>query len=128
MNVFIGMKVPRQDAALRSLGEQAARALQAAGRQVFLAWAEIERAGLRAPGEFMPFVRQAIARCDCMLVLYHPELRGGLIELGIAYALEKPIFVAAPTGARISSSALGCAARLIEYQTETDLLMQLKSL
>ncbi len=91
-----------------------------AGHTPFAAWQEIEQRGLLAV-EFMPFVRQQISKSDLLLVLYHPELRGGLIEMGIAYGFGIPVWLAHRTGERVSSSALGCASETIPYNTLEEL-------
>jgi hypothetical protein len=62
-----------------------------------------------------------------MIVLYHPELRGGLIELGLAYAQSIPIWLCYPSGQRVSSSALGCADLTIEYVDIESLQKQLST-
>jgi hypothetical protein len=69
----------------------------------------------------MPFVRGHLLSCKLLLILYHPELRGGLIELGIAFAYGIPIWLTHHRGETVSSSALGCANRVLEYETLEDL-------
>jgi hypothetical protein len=114
MNIFISLKAPRDDGDLRVASLALAEAVRAAGHEPFIAWYEIEEKGL-SPRQFMPFVREHLHTCDLLLVLYHPELRGGLIELGIAYAYGIPIWLAHQSGDTISSSALGCADLVLVY-------------
>ncbi len=132
MKIFVSLKVPRGDNDLRAASLALAEAITAAGHVPFVAWQEIEvdRALLKdrallvnramldqgpTPQQFMPFVRESLRSCDLVLVLYHPELRGGLIELGIAYAYGIPIWLAHRSEDRVSSSALGCASLVMQY-------------
>ena len=120
MKIFLSLKAPRDDGDLRAASLALAKAVGAAGHEPFAAWKEIEEQGL-SPREFMPFVREHLRRSDLLLVLYHPELRGGLIELGIAYAYGIPIWLAHPSGGRVSSTALGCANLVLQYSSLEDL-------
>ena len=120
MKIFLSLKAPRDDGDLRAASLALAEAIHAAGHEPFIAWKEIEEQGL-SPQQFMPFVREHLRACDLILVLYHPELRGGLIELGIAYAYGIPIWLAHQSGATISSSALGCADLVLQYSSLEDL-------
>jgi len=126
MRVFIALKVPRGDPAREQVSALLAEQVRQAGHTPFVAWEEIVRAGLSTPAEFMPFVRGAIAESGLLLAAYHPELRGGLIEMGIAYAGNVPIWLLHPAGGAVSSSALGCASRVIAYADFDDLRLQLQ--
>ena len=115
MKIFVSLKALRADPELEQLAALVESAIKKAGHEPFVAPREIAIHGITNPDEFMPFIRQKAADCDLMIVLYHPELRGGLIELGLAYAQEIPIWLCYPAGQRVSSSALGCADLTIEY-------------
>lgn len=117
MKIFISLKVPREDAELNQLADLTTEVLLQAGQEPFIAAHEIADQGLTDPEDFMPFVRQHTAECDLMLVLYHPELRGGLIELGMAYANHIPVWLCHKSGENVSSSARGCADLMIAYKT-----------
>jgi hypothetical protein len=126
MKIFVSLKVPRENIDLRAASLALADAIRRAGHTPFIAWQEIEanRASLDqglSPQQFMPFVRDHLRSCDLLLLLYHPELRGGLIELGIAYAYEIPIWLAFRRGESVSSSVQGCADQVLEYTTMSDL-------
>ena len=121
MNVFISLKVPRGDAELETLAEIVVDAVQTAGHEPFVAPREIVRRSFTDPKDFMPFVRQHAETCDLMIVLYHPELRGGLIELGLAYAHHIPIWLCYKSGQRVSSSARGCADLTVEFTSFDEL-------
>ena len=125
MEVFIAMKAlageahPDGDircaaAAREQLAGLVAEAVHQAGHTPFVATQEIARQSL-APAQFMPFVRQRIQQAGLVIVIYDAELRGGLIEEGIAYAVGVPIWLLHRRGERVSSSARACATLVIEY-------------
>jgi nucleoside 2-deoxyribosyltransferase len=120
VNIFISLKAPPDDGDLRAASLALGDSLRVAGHEPFVAWKEIEEQGL-SPQQFMPFVRENLRRSDLLLVLYHPQLRGGLIEMGIAYAYGIPIWLAHQSGETISSSALGCADLVLQYSSLEDL-------
>jgi hypothetical protein len=120
--VFISLKVPRGDPELDQLATLTADLVHQAGMNPFVAPYAIAENGLVNPKDFMPFARQHALTSDLMIVYYHPELRGGLIEMGLAYANEIPIWLCYKmpgqgdkVGQKISSSALGCTDIKIEY-------------
>jgi hypothetical protein len=125
MKIFVSMKVPRGDAELEQLAALAQDTISQVRHDPFIATREIAALGLTAPKDFMPFVRQQVATSGLMIVLYHPELRGGLIELGIAYAQGIPVWLCCPSGQYVSNSALGCADLTIEYTSLEDLRKKL---
>ena len=121
--VFISAKVlrhvpqhvPQHAPALKSLVLTASAQVQAAGLTPFVAYQEIAQRRMASAQEFMPFVRQKLLACELCLVMYHPELRGGLIEMGMAYAAGIPIWLCCQPGEPVSSSARGCANLVLEY-------------
>jgi hypothetical protein len=125
MKIFISMKVPRSDETLRLAADLLAATVKATGHQPFLATAEIAESGLSDPREFMPFVREQLRNTDLFLLLNHSELRGGLIEAGMAYAWDIPIWLCHQPGECVSSSMRGCADVTIEYETLDDLQVEL---
>ena len=125
MKIFIAVKAPRGDKGREDLASLVAEQVKEAGLEPFLAYREIERRGMSDPRLFMPFVRQHMREAGLAIILYDSELRGGLIEEGMAYACEVPIWLLALAGERASSSALGCADRVIEYTSADDLAKQL---
>lgn len=122
------MKVPRGDKDLRLTAELVTAVVRSTGHQPFLATDEIARHGLTDPREFMPFVRDNLRSADLAIVINHPELRGGLIEAGMAYAWDIPIWLCHRPGERVSSSMRGCADVTIEYRTFENLQDQLSGL
>jgi hypothetical protein len=127
MKVFISLKVPRGDAELIRLADLIGDLVRQAGHLPLIATYEIANQGLTDPKDFMPVVREIADDSDLMIVLYHPELRGGLIELGLAYAKEIPIWLCYKFGERVSSSAIGCADLIIQYTNLNDLQLQLST-
>ena len=125
MKVFVVVKVPRGQAERAELAQVVCQLFQNHGHEVFLAYREIEQRGISDPRQFMPLVRDQIRRSDLMLILYEAELRGGLIEAGIAYAAGVPIWLACRRGERVSTSALGCAEIVVEYNDLAELAQQL---
>jgi hypothetical protein len=123
MKIFVSLKVPRGNVELEQQATLARDVIAKAGHEPFIASRKIAVQGLAEPQNFMPFVRQHAATSDLMIVLYHPELRGGMIELGIAYAHKIPIWLCYKSRSRVSSSALGCADLTIEY-TDLDRLQE----
>ena len=121
MKIFIVVKVPRGNVERRQIAERIAALTRQAGHHPFVAYQEIVKQGLSEPAAFMPFARQHVRSSGLLIVVYHPELRGGLIEMGIAYAEGIPIWLLHKAGENISSSALGCADLVVEYQDLDDL-------
>ena len=121
MKIFISQKVPRGDEELRLISDLLLATVKSAGHQPFLATDEIARAGLTSPKDFMPFVRDHLADTDLFIVIYHPELRGGLIEVGIAYERRIPIWLCHKADEKVSSSMVGCADVVMEYNDLVDL-------
>ncbi len=121
MKVFISMKIPRGDEELDHLAVLTAEVVRQAGFEPFVAADEIAKRGLTCPKDFMPFARKQAETSDLMIVLYHPGLRGGLIELGIAYANDIPVWLCFQTGQSVSSSASGCADLTVEYTRLEDI-------
>ncbi|MBT3189980.1 MAG: hypothetical protein HN736_00020 [Anaerolineae bacterium] len=121
MKIFLSLKVPRGDEELEAIILQFEDAIRTAGHIPFVATEEIAHAGLTDPKDFMPFVRDELTDCDLMIVVYHPELRGGLIEVGMAYERHTPIWLCHKEGKKISSSMLGCADEIFRYAGVDDL-------
>ena len=121
MKIFLSLKVPRGDAELESIITHLKDVICAAGHIPFVAPEEIANAGITEPKDFMPFVRENLADTNLFIVVYHPDLRGGLIEVGIAYEREIPIWLCHKGDEKVSSSMLGCANIVLEYKGLDDL-------
>lgn len=127
LKIFIGMKVPGGDQILDQIADLLVESIYAAGHHPIIAYREIACRQPAQPAEFMPWVRDWIGDSDLILILYHPQLRGGLIETGIAYAQNKPIWLISQMDMKVSSSARGCANRLLFYSDLQDLKNQLQA-
>jgi hypothetical protein len=126
MKLLIAMRVPRADPAAERLVVDIAEAITSAGHVPFIAYQEIAWRGL-TPKQFMPFVKEEISTSNIVLVVYSPDLRGGLVELGIAYALGVPIWLAASKGEHVSTSALACASQVFYFSTAQELVSSLRN-
>lgn len=124
MKYFIAMRVPRDDPAAEHLASVVADTIYDSGNTPFIAYQEIKQREL-PPEQFMPFVRGEISTSNIVLVVYSPNLRGGLIELGIAYALGVPVWLVAGQGEHMSTSVLACASKVIYYTTLQNLVESL---
>ena len=121
MKIFLSIKVPRGDSEREDIINHLRDAISMAGHIPFVATKEISQAGLTAPQDFMPFVREHLADTDLLIVVYHPDLRGGLIEVGMAYERRIPIWLCHKQAEKISSSMLGCADLLIHFNNIAEL-------
>ena len=69
---------------------------------------------------------EEIANCDALLIDVSDNPGGGRVaEGGIAYALNKPIFVIVKQGADYKSMFDGLATQVIQYGTFSDITPQL---
>lgn len=120
MKIFVTLRATSETHTLADLLETE---ITRAGHTPFIASRELAKRGLQ-PG-FMPYICEELESSHLLLLLYHPDLRGGLIEQGIAYALGIPVWLAYPTDLKLSTTARECATKLIPYQTPEHLLAQL---
>jgi hypothetical protein len=123
MKIFITLKALRTDPTLHTLANLLEAEIMRAGHTPFVASRALEKRGLH-PG-FMHYIRAELETSNLLLLMYHPDLRGGLIEQGIAYALGIPVWLAHPIGLPLSTTARECATKLIPYLTTEHLLTQL---
>ncbi len=121
MHIFIAARVPRADTHQQALCTRAVQAVRRSGHTPFLAYQEILDHGLVEAHQFMPFVRDGLRQAGLLVLLYHPELRGGLLEAGMAYAWRIPIWLAHTRGERVSTSTRGVAEQVLVYQDAVDL-------
>ena len=122
---MIYLAYKHDDAASQQLAQELAEHLGDHGHRTLLAPLEIARHKLSVH-ERMRWVKQQLEHTAWLVVLEHPQLRGGLIELGIAHALGVPSVVCHHPGARVSSSALGCALAVLTHHDSLDLAQQLR--
>lgn len=125
MKIFIAIRVPHVDPTAETLVSMLEQVLSTNGHIPFVAYREIKIREL-TPAQFMPYVREEISTSNIVLVVYSPDLRGGLIEMGIAYALGVPVWLAVRKGERVSTSARACARRIFEYEDRGELADKLR--
>lgn len=72
--------------------------------------------------------RKYINECDAMLVDISDKPSGGrLVEIGIAFALNKPIYVIVKEGIEFKDFYNGIATSIFKYNEIEDITKQLKS-
>ena len=124
MKVFIAVRVPHTDTGYGDVIDVVTQTVLTGGHEPFIAYQEIARRNL-SPEQFMPYVRQEISTSDLIIVVYSADLRGGLIELGIAYGLGISVWLVVKSGQQVSSSALGSASHVIDYASTQELKTKL---
>lgn len=68
-----------------------------------------------------------LRKCDALLVDVSDIPSGGrIVEVGMAFALEKPIYVVCKSGVLYKNFYRGVAAKIIEYEEINDITEQLK--
>ena len=78
--------------------------------------------------ELMYRAKEEIKKCDGLLIEYDGPGHGRMVELGIAYALNKKIILITKTGTFVKETVLGVADAVIEYESLEDVIEPLKSL
>ena len=97
----------------------------AAGHYSCVGFREIRRRNWTDGKIWMPFIKERLAQAQLCVLVYDPALRGGFVELGIAFAYAIPIWLVARRGSPLSRSVAGCATRIIIYKDGGDLEAQL---
>lgn len=118
-NIFVCLKYshPNVDHLAHTLSE----VILAAGHQPVIAYQEITERGFTTGQLWMPFVRDLLHEADLLVVVHDPQLRGGLIEVGIAYALDVPVWLLHQQAETVSHSLLGCAEQILVYEQWADI-------
>ena len=124
MKVFIVARGQHGQAEEVQAAETAAQAVEASGQEPLIAYREITQRGMVAR-EYMPFVRQEIRQAGLLVVIFNPELRGGLIEVGIAYADGVPVWLLHKPGEQMPNSLQACADKFIVYSNLDELKTKL---
>jgi len=78
--------------------------------------------------EMMKTAFQEIDKSDFLIAELTNKAIGVGIEIGYAYAKEKPVFYIRKKGSKLSTTALGSSSYVIEYENELDLKESMKKL
>ncbi len=77
--------------------------------------------------ELMRRAKEEIEKCDALLIDYDGPGNGRIIELGIAYALNKKIFLITKKGTIVKDTVAGVADEIIEYEKLEDIIESLSA-
>ncbi len=78
--------------------------------------------------ELMQRSKNEIQKCNALLINYNGPGHGRIIELGIAYALNKKIILIAKKGICIKDTVKGVTNHIIEYQKLEDIIEPMKKI
>ena len=78
--------------------------------------------------ELMQRAREEIGKCDALLIDYNGPGHGRMIELGIAYALNKKIVLITKKGTHVKETMAGVTNGIIEYEKLEDITNPLSEL
>jgi hypothetical protein len=121
MKVFLVAKYSRGNDEFAELADTLVTVTRAAGHTPFVGWREIRQRHFSTGGEWMPFIKRLLSTCDLLILVYGEALRGGFVELGMAYAQSIPIWVLSRSGQSLSNSVQGCAEKIILYESLEEL-------
>jgi len=80
------------------------------------------------PKELMQRTREEIKKCDALLIDMTDKPTGRMIEVGIAYSLNKKIIVIMKSGTQIKDTTRGIADVIIEYDKIEDITKTLNKI
>lgn len=81
------------------------------------------------PKKLMQRARHELEKCDALLIDMSDNPSGGrVLEAGMAYALQKPVYVVARDGTTPKEVFAGIATQMITYTDYSDLTQQLSKL
>lgn len=78
--------------------------------------------------KLMQRAKQEIAKCDVLLIEYDGPGHGRMVELGIAFALDKKIILLTKEGNYVKETIRGVTDGFIEYQNLEDITEPLSQL
>lgn len=112
--------------------ERLCMAVRAAGLEDFHFIRDVEKYQsnfFNSQKELWDAARRYISECDAMLVDISDSPTGGrLIEVGIAYALNKPIYIIVKRGITYKNFYEGIATSIIQYDEIEDITQELRKL
>ncbi|MFC1656821.1 nucleoside 2-deoxyribosyltransferase [Patescibacteria group bacterium] len=81
-----------------------------------------------APHKLMQKSKKEIEKSDAFLINYNGPGTGIMIEMGIAYTLNKKVILITKKGTKIRNSIKGVTSKIIEYQKLDDIIAPLSDL
>lgn len=78
--------------------------------------------------ELMRKAKEEIEKCEALLIDYDGPGNGRIVELGIAFALNKKIFIITKKGTKVKDTIAGVADQIIEYENLDDIVEPLRKL
>lgn len=108
--------------------EQLCAAVRAAGMQDFCFVRDVEnyQKVFDNPKDLWQRAKQEITGCDALLIDVSDSPTGGrVVEAGMAFAINMPIFVIAKTGTQYKPAFDGIATKIIFYDKFDDITAQL---
>lgn len=78
--------------------------------------------------ELMQRAKEEIEQCDALLIDFDGPASGRMIELGIAYALNKKILLITKKGTLVKETVSGVTDSIIEYEDLEDIIEPISEL
>ena len=78
--------------------------------------------------EMMIKAKEKIEECEALVIDYDGPTHGRMIELGMAYAMNKKIVVITKKGTNIKDTVRGVIDRIIEYENIEDIIEPMSKL
>jgi nucleoside 2-deoxyribosyltransferase len=78
--------------------------------------------------ELMQRAKKEIEKCDALLIDFDGPASGRMIELGIAYALNKKVILITKKGTAVKETVSGVTNNIIEYENLKDIIKPMSKL
>ncbi len=78
--------------------------------------------------KMMQRAKEEVIKCDVLLIDYDGPTHGRMIELGIAYTMDKKIILITKEGTSIKQTVRGVVDSIIEYKELEDIIEPMKIL
>ena len=110
--------------------EEICSVIKESGFEVFCFVRDVknDQKAFRNAHELMQRSKKEIEGCNVLLIDYDGPGHGRMIELGIAYALNKKIVLIAKKGTVVKETVSGVTDRIIEYEKLEDIIKPLSKL
>lgn len=80
------------------------------------------------PYEMMNLARQRVLECDCILMNYDWPTHGRMIEIWIAYAMQKKVIIITQKWTNIKDTVIWVSDIIIEYENINEITKPLQNL